>query len=134
MQLGPHDVHIPKEIWRRLTPHDGLLKAAADFVKCCKGGIAIPRIYKPSGYANDGSAFQPYVRLVLWHHHLHQAGDPLLVTQHIGENSIVGIALTTHAEYFASDKMLWLQERIEIIDWSASGDVKREVLAYKPSK
>jgi hypothetical protein len=129
MQLRPHKTVIPTEIWRRLQAHDGLLKAAAQFVKCCESGQNIPRLYKPSGYAKDGSVFEPYVRLVLYHHHLHRSKDPLLVTQHIGEQKIVGIALATHELYFG-DKMGWLQDHAEMIDWSLCEDVRDEVLSY----
>jgi hypothetical protein len=125
-------VKIPREILRRIAPHDGLSKALADFVKCQQEGQPTPRIYKQSGIASDGSAFQPYLRLGLWHHHLHRKGDPLLVTQVVG-GEIIGVALTTHASFFG-DKMLWLQQNNEAIDWTLCGDIRTEVLAYTPPR
>jgi hypothetical protein len=131
MQLEPHKVVIPNEIWRRLQPHDGLFKAAVQFVKCCETGAPIPRKCKASGYANDGSIFDPYVRLGIHHHHLHRSPDPLLVTQHIAnENIIVGIALTKHVTYFG-DKMAWLQDHAQMIDWSSCEDIEGQALSYQ---
>ena len=126
-------VQIPRELWARLRKDDGLFKAAAQFLKCCEEGTTPPRIYKPSGFERDGSIFQPYLRLSLWHHHLHKNPDPLLVTQHIGQ-AIYGIALTTHDAYTRGDKMLWLNEHAHMIDWQLAEDIKKEVLAYVPQK
>jgi len=123
-------VKIPKEILRRVAPHDGYAKALKEFVECLQEGRTPSRIYKPSGFAKDGSVFQPYVLLALWHHHLHRKSDPLLVMQLVHEE-IVGVALTRHADYFG-DKMLWLQTHIEAINWSLCETLKEEVIAYVP--
>ena len=123
-------VRVEKEILRRLAPYDGLSKALKDFIRCQQEGRTPSRIYKPSGAANDGTIFQPYARLVLWHHHLHRRGDPLLITQHIA-GAIIVFALTRHAEYFG-DKMLWLQQHQSAIDWSGCEDIRAEVVAYAP--
>ena len=122
-------VLIPKEIWSRLRGHDGLFKAAVEFVKFCENYEQPARIYKLSGVRKDGSTFEPYLRLALWHHHLHRSGDPLLVTQHVGDK-IYGIALTTHGAYFG-DEMLWLKQREHLIDWDLCDDIRQQVLAYE---
>src|SRR5712691_4387253 len=124
-------VLIPREIWTRLRGYDSLRKGAAEFVKCCEKGRAPPRIYKQSGIARDGSVFQPYLRLALWHHHLHRDGEPLLVTQHVGD-AIVAVALPSHRTYLTGDKWLWMQQHAQAIDWALCEDIRKEVSAYVP--
>lgn len=87
-----------------------------------------PRVYKASGISPQ---FVPYEELELHHHHLHRDGDPLLITQHI-EGEIYGIALATHETYFGGDKMLWLKENAEAIDWSSCPALMKKVLSYDP--
>src|SRR5271166_5936600 len=100
-------VRIDKEIFRRVQSVNSLAKGLADFIYCCQRDLHPPRIYKRSGMSADGSiACQPYYDLNLHHHHLHRDGDPLLVTQHIGE-IIQSVALTTHQEYLHRDTLLW---------------------------
>jgi hypothetical protein len=108
-----------------------LFKAASDLVRCCASGEHPPRKYKASGVAKDGSTFQPYLRLVLYHHHLHACGDPLLVTQHIGDIAY-GVALTTHAKHFG-DKWQWLREHEAMIDWELSEDILEQLRAKCPN-
>lgn len=121
---------IPREVLRRLKGHDGLLKATAEFAKCCEDGTQPPRVYKSSGIARDGEIFQPYMRLKLYHHHLHRSGEPILAVQHVGTD-VRGVGVTTHAAYFG-DKMLWLQEYEHLIDWESCDDIREAVLAYRP--
>jgi len=92
-------------------------------------GIPLPRIYKPSGYAKDGSEYRPYIQLRLHHHHLHSNPDPLLVTQHEADSLIFGIALTTHEAYFG-DKVRWLYEHANLINWGGSEDLEKQVRQY----
>ena len=76
-----------------------------------------------------GERFEPYIRLGLWHHHLGRSADPLLVLQKIGDD-VYAIALTTHAAYFDGDKVMWLMENMDGINWSGCEDVKDAVEAY----
>ena len=126
-------VRISKTIILRLKKHNGLYKALGGFVSACQKDQPPPRIYKKSGIAANGTKFQPYLDLNLYHHHLHQGPDPLLVTQNIG-NVIASVALTTHAEYFQGDKMLWLQAHADAIDWTGQSKLEAQVRAYKPPK
>jgi len=71
--------------------------------------------------------------LRLHHHHLHRDGDPLLITQHIDED-VYGIALATHQDFFREDNMLWLQQHIEIIDWTWTGLLRTQVEQYEPAR
>lgn len=125
-------VLIHKEIWRRLAEHDGYSKALADFVECVEHGRHPPRTYKRSGIARDGSRFEPYLRLNLWHHHLHRSGDPLLVVQ-CSADSIVSVALANHREHLSGDKMLWLRTHADAIDWSDCQDLYEQVMTSPPS-
>ena len=43
-----------------------------------------------------------------------------------------GIAISTHAEYFDGDKMLWLQRHNMAIDWTGNEALFDEVIAYQP--
>ncbi len=115
-------VRIDKTIVKRLRAHDGLYKALVAFIYACQKDLPPPRIYKKSGIANDGTKFQPYIDLNLYHHHLHQKSDPLLVIQNVN-GVIVSVALTSHAEFFQGDKMAWLQKHHEAIDWSGHSDL-----------
>lgn len=126
-------VRIDKTIVKRLRPHDGLYKALIAFIFACQKDQPPPRIYKKSGIAADGSKFQPYIDLNLHHHHLHQKSDPILVTQNI-EGVISSVALTTHAEYFQGDKMLWLQKHSEAIDWSNHPELEAQVAAHRKTE
>jgi hypothetical protein len=78
-----------------------------------------------------GERFEPYIRLGLRHHHLGHTGEPLLVLQKI-DDDVFGIALTSHAQYFHGDKMLWLKEHALAIEWSNCEDLKEKVEAYSP--
>lgn len=113
-----------------MPPFDGYSKALAEFVKCCEAGKPLPRIYKPSGIARDGTRFEPYLRLRLHHHHLGRSGDPLLVTQHV-QDDIISIALATHASYLQGDKMSWLQLHIVQIDWTGCEDLRVQVETHR---
>jgi hypothetical protein len=95
-------VKIDKTIIRRVRSHDSLSKALVEFVVAVRDGDHPPRIYKRSGIANDGKKFDPYLKLNLYHHHLHRDGDPLLVTQHVGDE-IRSVALARHADYVLGD-------------------------------
>jgi hypothetical protein len=116
-------VRIDKTIQRRIEARDGLWKAFKEFVECCQSGTHPPRIYKPSGISSDGTAFEPYLRLKLHHHHLHRCGDPLLVTQHIGGDVIEVIALSRHADYLLGDKLAWLRAHVGAITWDGCEDL-----------
>jgi hypothetical protein len=90
------------------------------------------RVYKPSGVDKKGERFDPYIRLNLWHHHLGQrTGEPLLILQIVGDE-VFGFALSTHAEHFQADKMLWLQRHVAGIDWTDCEDLRAQVEAYAP--
>ena len=124
-------VFLPKAIWRRLESHDGLYKAAVEFVQCLESDTHPPRIYKPSGIARDGSIFHPYLRLSLSHHHLHASGDPLLILQ-LMDGILWGIGISDNNEYVLGDKMLWLKNHADILDWELCEDIEEEVRAYNP--
>ena len=124
-------LYVLKEIWRRLDGHDGLSKNLAQFKKCCDAGTHPPRIYKRSGIANDGTRFEPYLILRIWHHHLGRNGDPLLVTQRIDDEHH-SIALSTHAAHVHGDKMLWLQQHIKLIEWHGNEELLAKIIAYVP--
>jgi hypothetical protein len=96
-------------------------------VRCCSTGEHPSRIYKISGRARDGTEFLPYLKLGLHHHHLHASGDPLLVTQHIGDAAF-GVAVTRHQDYFG-DKWQWLREHQAMIDWSLAADILEQIRA-----
>jgi len=123
-------VKIPAEILRKVATVDGLSKAMSEFIKCQHKRITPPRVYKPSGLAKNGDVFEPYRQLGLWHHHLHRRGDPLLVTQHVN-GEIIGVALTTHADFFFGDKMGWMQVHAESICWDGCDKLRDNVLLYK---
>jgi len=55
----------------------------------------------------------------------------MLITQHI-DDSIIGIGLARHADYFHGDKMRWLKEHAAVIDWTDQEDLRESVLAYDP--
>jgi hypothetical protein len=67
---------------------------------------------------------------MIYHHHLHRSGDPLLVVQHVGAD-ICGIGVSTHAAHFG-DKMLWLKQHEHLINWDLCEDIRQAVLAYYP--
>jgi hypothetical protein len=102
-----------------------------DFIAACTENRPPPRKYKASGIATDGSEYYPYIALNLHHHHLHRDGDPLLITQNI-DDCIYGIGVATHAKYILGDKMAWLKEHVEIIDWTGCEWLKADVIAYEP--
>jgi hypothetical protein len=124
-------VKIDKAIYRRIRSHDSLSKALDEFVEAVRSGEHPPRVYKKSGVANDGTTFEPYIKLNLHHHHLHRDGDPLLVTQHVGDD-VRSVALARHSDYFLGDKMLWLQQNAAAIDWKGCEDIQKQVMAYDP--
>jgi hypothetical protein len=105
-------------------------KRQKDFIAACKANKPPPRIYKPSGISANGDEYYPYVALNLHHHHLHRDGDPLLITQHV-DDCIYGIGLAEHAVFFHGDKMLWLKDHVEVIDWTGFEALRDEVLAYR---
>lgn len=125
-------VFISRTILARVAPHDGLSKALKAFIEACENDRPPPRIYKPSGISSDGTEYLPYLALELHHHHLHNNGDPLLVTQHI-DDSIYGIGLTRHADYFHGDKMQWLKDHVAMINWIGFEWLRDDVLAHDPS-
>jgi hypothetical protein len=106
----------------------GLGTELKGFISACNKEQHPPRIYKPSGVE---PLFRPYQMLELHHHHLHRDGDPLLITQHI-DTDIYGVAVATHATYFHGDKMLWLHDNIEAIDWGGCEILREQVAAYDP--
>jgi len=110
-------VFVSKDILARIARHDGLSKNLKAFVEACQSDKTPPRIYKPSGISSDGREYFPYSSLNLHHHHLHNDGDPLLITQHI-DDCIYGIGISTHADYFHGDKMQWLKDHAHMIDWT----------------
>jgi len=124
-------VKIDKTIVRRIRSHSSLSKALSEFILAVGNGDHPPRVYKKSGVANDGKTFQPYLRLNLYHHHLHRDGDPLLVTQHVGDE-IRSVALARHSNYILGDKMSWLQRNAEAIEWEGCEDLHDQVKSYAP--
>jgi hypothetical protein len=98
------------------------------FISAIRDNQHPPRIYKPSGVSPN---FPPYEDLELYHHHLHRDGDPLLITQHV-DDDVYGIALATHQTYFGEDKMQWLKDNAEAIDWTACPILREEVMKYDP--
>jgi hypothetical protein len=105
-----------------------------EFVESVERGEHPKRVHKPSGVDKKGERFEPYIRLNLWHHHLGlRTGEPLLILQIVGDE-VFGFALSSHAKHFQGDKMLWLQEHMDAIDWSDCEDLKVEVAAYRPPK
>jgi hypothetical protein len=89
------------------------------------------RVYKPSGVNRNGERFEPYLQLNLWHHHLGRRGEPLLVVQKLNDDIFI-VALTSHAEHFEGDKMMWLQNHMAGIDWSNCEDLREQVATYSP--
>ena len=124
-------VFINKTIVARIARYDGLSKNLKSFVEACQNDKPPPRKYKPSGVSADGSEYYPYTALNLHHHHLHNDGDPLLITQHI-DNSIYGIGISTHADYIQGDKMKWLKDHVHLIDWTDFEELREQVIAYDP--
>jgi hypothetical protein len=124
-------VKIDKAILGRIRSHNNLSKALAEFIDAVREGQHPPRVYKKSGVANDGEKFDPYIKLNLHHHHLHRDGDPLLVTQHVADE-VRSVALARHSDYILGDKMLWLQQNAEAIDWTDHEDIYQKVVAYEP--
>ncbi len=110
-------------------------KALKEFVAAIERGDHPKRVYKPSGVNKKGERFAPYLRLNLWHHHLGRTGEPLLILQIEHEDEDVrvnGFALSSHAIHFQGDKMLWLQEHMDAINWSGCEDLREEVACYCP--
>jgi len=118
-------VFIHRELIIRIAKF-GFSTELKGFISALKSGQHPPRVYKASGVEPQ---FKPHQLLELHHHHLHRDGDPLLVTQHF-DGDIYGIALATHETYFRGDKMLWLKQNAEAIDWSDCPALRREVFAY----
>src|SRR5256885_1995589 len=114
---------IPRILVARIDKA-GLRKELKAFAGAVTNGTHPPRIYKASGVE---PVFQPYQDLGLHHHHLHRDGDPLLITQHV-DGEVYGVALATHATYFQGDKMQWLKDNLEAIDWTECEALKRKVL------
>jgi hypothetical protein len=54
-----------------------------------------------------------------------------LVLQRI-DDEVFGLALTSHAEHFHGDRMMWLKEHVTAIDWLNCEDLKAKVEAYSP--
>jgi hypothetical protein len=124
-------VFINRSILARVAVNDGLWKNLKAFIEACQIDQPPPRIYKASGISANGTEYFPYLALNLHHHHLHNNGDPLLITQHV-DDAIYGIGLARHADYFQGDKMQWLKDHAEVIDWSGLDALREEVLAYDP--
>jgi hypothetical protein len=126
-------VKIDKTIVRRIRSHDSLSKALTEFIDALANDRHPPRVYKKSGIANDGTRFDPYIKLDLHHHHLNRDGDPLLVTQHV-RDEVRSVALARHSDYILSDKMRWLQQNAEAMEWEGCEDIQQQVAAYRPTK
>jgi hypothetical protein len=95
--------------------YERLRKALAEFVEAVENGKTPKRVYKPSGVDKKGERFEPYIRLGLWHHHLHPSGEPLLILQKVAGDDgdeMLGFALTSHADHFDGDKWMWLKEHV----------------------
>lgn len=122
------DLLIHRDLVVRIEQY-GFGKELKSFIQAIQKGLHPPRIYKPSG--TSPTTYRPYELLELHHHHLHRDGDPLLITQHV-DDEIYGIALATHETYFRSDKMLWLKQNIEVIDWTGCEGLRETVAAYEP--
>ena len=97
-------VFISRKILAEISRHDGLSKNLKAFMDACENNKTPPRIYKPSGISKNKQEFTPYTDLNLHHHHLHNNGDPLLVTQHI-DDRIYGVGLARHADYILVDRL-----------------------------
>jgi hypothetical protein len=120
-------IFIHRNLILRIERH-GLGMELRGFIAAIRDRQHPPRIYKPSGV---NPSFPPYEDLDLYHHHLHRDGDPLLITQKVDGN-IYGIALATHEAYFREDKMQWLKDHAEAIDWTYCPILYREVMSYDP--
>jgi hypothetical protein len=120
-------IFIHRELIVRIEKY-GLGVELRGFITAIRGGQHPPRIYKPSGVDPN---YPPYEDLELHHHHLHRDGDPLLITQHV-YGDIYGIALATHQTFFREDKMQWLKENAEAIDWTSCPILQRQVMKYDP--
>jgi hypothetical protein len=120
-------IFIHRELIVRIEKY-GLGAELRGFVTAIKQDRRPPRVYKPSGIV---PSFYPYEDLELHHHHLHRDGDPLLITQHV-YGDIYGIALATHQTYFREDKMQWLKDNAEAIDWTSCPHLREQVLTYDP--
>jgi hypothetical protein len=118
-------IFIHRELLLRIEKH-GFGMELRGFISAIKDGQHPPRIYKPSGIK---PSFPPYEDLELHHHHLHRDGDPLLVTQHV-DGDVYGIALATHEAYFREDKMQWLRDNAEAINWTDCPLLREQVLNY----
>ena len=59
---------------------------------------------KSSGVNHRGEVIRVYADNNIWHAHLTEAGDPLLVYQKTGPNSITIIRVSTHREHFGGNK------------------------------
>ena len=55
----------------------------------------------------------------------------MLITQHL-DGDIYGIALATHQTYFKEDKMQWLKDYAEAIDWTSCPFLREQVRNYDP--
>jgi hypothetical protein len=119
-------VVIAKEIWARLSGHQGLNKACKEFVASVSTGQHPKRVFKPSGVDKAGDKFGPYIELCLYHHHLDASGEVLLVLQLVND-CYHGIALTTHQNYFWDSKKLWLWENRAAIDWDDCPDLLKKL-------
>lgn len=124
-------VFADKDVLRKVAPHDGLSKNLKAFMEACRNNKSPPRVYKQSGMSNDGKEFVPYLDLNLHHHHLHNNGDPLLITQNI-DDCIYCIGVATHADYILGDKMKWLKAHAHKIDWTGCEHHQKKVEAYEP--
>jgi len=120
-------IFIHRELVIRIEKH-GLGVELRGFVTAIRDNQHPPRIYKPSGVS---PSFPPYEDLELHHHHLHRDGDPLLITQHV-DGDVYGIALATHQTYFREDKMQWLKDNAQAIDWTSCPYLYKQVMEHDP--
>lgn len=118
-------IFIHRELVARIEKH-GFGMQLKGFISAIQNGQHPPRIYKASGIKPK---FAPYAELELHHHHLHRDGDPLLITQHVDDDIYV-IALATHKTFFQEDKMQWLKDHADAIDWSLCMHLYRDVMDY----
>ena len=52
----------------------------------------------------------------------------MLITQHI-EDKVYAVALSTHELFFQGDKMQWLKDNAEVLDWSDCPALHQRILA-----
>jgi hypothetical protein len=122
---------IDRSIRRAVAGKQSASKRLATLERLVGEGKPIPQSLLKASGTGRATAFAPYVALGLHHAKLDYSGsgggDPLLVMQRIGDDTLVSIALTTHEDYATSDHARcrrWLWENRHAIDWSISQEAK----------